>query len=445
MEKRLVKNMRTHKAVITSMLLVLFGSTIFQSCQPVDTSEVIYDLRFNATSFRTTFVTQHQNVTYEGDLFINNNETFTIQDSEFYMKGKITVQDASTLIIRNSEFTAIPIYPTSLDGEIIVLNDQAKLTITDSTLISKNSTRFGSRILVGAHAEVNITHSTLQDLWRIYTEGRDAKIEVNNSTIATGSLYDGSEIAAMGASVTIENSSIDGTDIWSYSMLSIKNSVVGFVSAGDVSDVNILDSEIRIIETYGSIGEVHGTTLIVQDSTVTLRAQFFANSFVQFTSSSVAELEAYGSADIMLIDSYAGTIETYDDATVFVGWHLPLFGLVTMDHTWVPIIQAIIAIIRIILIMIIIAVLVFFFRKRTKQDQRKRARTSEAKSIYRTVVCPSCKKRFPEEHHQCPWCGKILLRCKRCGKHISSLEAERYKNYCIECYRQWLQEKTPFF
>lgn len=197
--------MHTHKVVITSMLLVLFGSTIFQSCQPVDTSAVIYDFRSDATSFGTTFVTQHQNVSYEGNLFINNNETFTIQDSEFYMKGKITILDTSTVIIRNSEFTAI--------------------------------------------------------------------------------------------------------------------------------------------------------TLIV----------------------------------------------------------------------------------------IIIAVLVFFFRKRAKQDQRKRARTSEAKNIYGTVVCPSCKKRFSEEHHQCPWCGKKLLKCKRCGKHISSLEAERYKNYCIECYHQWLQEKTPFF
>jgi len=70
---------------------------------------------------------------------------------------------------------------------------------------------------------------------------------------------------------------------------------------------------------------------------------------------------------------------------------------------------------------------------------------SEAKTSYRTVVCPSCKKMFSEEHHQCPWCGKRLPKCKRCGKHISGLEAEKHKNYCIECYRQWLRERPPFF
>lgn len=69
----------------------------------------------------------------------------------------------------------------------------------------------------------------------------------------------------------------------------------------------------------------------------------------------------------------------------------------------------------------------------------------EAKNIYRTVVCPSCEKMFSEEHHQCPWCGKRLPKCERCGKYISGLEAERHKNYCIECYRQWLRERKPFF
>lgn len=80
-----------------------------------------------------------------------------------------------------------------------------------------------------------------------------------------------------------------------------------------------------------------------------------------------------------------------------------------------------------------------------EQGQGERASGSEATNIYRTVVCPSCEKRFSEEHHQCPWCGKRLPTCERCGKHISGLEAERHKNYCIECYRQWLRERPPFF
>jgi len=444
-----VKNMHTHKVVITSMLLVLFGSTIFQSCQSVDTSAVIYDLRFDATGFGTTFVTQHQNVTYEGDLFVNNNETFAIQDSEFYMKGKITVQDTSTLIIRKSEFTAFPLE----DQRAIVLEDQAELIVENSTLISNKS--FFCEIVVQNDAVLNISHSELQNWWEVGSFD-EAEIHVNNSTFTSGDIYHDSGIGTFGtSSVTVEDSTIDGVWIWDDSTVSIKNSVIGRARVGGVTNVNITDSKIEIINTGVR------ASVIVRNSTVTWRAELsfdssvrfiessvanveaYGNSSVRFTMSSVAKIEAHGNANIMLIDSHAGTIETYDDATVLVGWHLPLSGLVTMDHTWVPIIRAIIIIT---LIAIIIAVLVFFFRKRrAKQDQRKRARTPEAKNIYRTVVCPSCKKRFPEEHNQCPWCGKILLKCKRCGKHISSLEAERYKNYCIECYRQWLQEKTPFF
>jgi hypothetical protein len=38
-----------------------------------------------------------------------------------------------------------------------------------------------------------------------------------------------------------------------------------------------------------------------------------------------------------------------------------------------------------------------------------------------------------------------LPNCDRCGKYISGLIANRYNDYCYECYRKWLRERTPIF
>ena len=56
------------------------------------------------------------------------------------------------------------------------------------------------------------------------------------------------------------------------------------------------------------------------------------------------------------------------EAKVFVDWHLPLFGLVTIHYTWVSIIQTIIIAT---IVAIIIATLVFLYRKRASRVQRE--------------------------------------------------------------------------
>lgn len=370
--------MHTQRVVMTSMFLVLFGSTIFQSCQSAGKSEAIYDMQFDAISFGTTIATQHQNVTYEGDLFVNNNETFTIQDSEFHLiLGKIIVQDTSTLIIQNSTFSGIP--PEG--SESIVLEDQAKLIVENATMISG----FRCKIVVRNHADLCINRSALQKTWEVLSFD-EAEIHVNNSTITAGDIYHNSGIGTYGTiSVTIENSDIDGVWVWGNSTVSIKNSVIGLVRAGGVTDVNITDSKIRTIDTGGWSREFRAPSIIVQNSTVTWGAQLSFDSSVRFTKSSVGNIEAHGNASIMLIDCHAGRIETHDDATVFVGRHLPLFGLVTMHYTLVPIIQTIITIT---VIVTIITVSVFLFRKRARHRQREPTGASEAKKIYLTIVYP---------------------------------------------------------
>jgi len=354
--------MYTQRIVVTFVLLVLFGGTIIESSQSVTASVAIHDMKLEPMSFSTSVASQYQNITYEGDLLVSNNETFSIQDSEFCMIGNITVQDTSTLIIQNSKFT--------LHSPSIVLQHQAKLIITNATVISRNPYNYWGGIVVHDDSEANISYSTFQEWWE-FQASDNSKIHVNNSTITSGDYYHPSGIGTHGtSSVVIENSTIDGVFIWNNSTASIKNSNVGLVRAGGMTNVNITDSEIGAIEAYDGGWEEFAPTFIIQDSTVTWRANFLGNSSSRFTSSSVAEVIARGNANILLIDSYAGSIETHDDATVSVGWHLPLFGLVTMHYTWVPIVQMIIVIA---IIVVIITVLVFLYRKRARQIQREHA------------------------------------------------------------------------
>lgn len=346
--------MRSQRVVATFILLVLFGGTNFGSCQSVTANVAVHDAKLEVVVFSTSVTNQYPNVTYEGELLVGDNETFTIQDLEFYMIGKITVQDTSTLIIQNSKFT--------LHGTSIVLEHQAKLIMTNATVISKNPDNYWCGIVVQDDSEANISYSTFQEWWEVQASD-NSKIHVDNSTITIGDIHLGSGIGTSGtSSLTVENSDIDGVWIWNNSTVSINNSVVGLVRTGGATNVNITDSEIRTIETMGS------PTFVVQRTRVTGRAVLSYDSSARFTRSSVAKIEAHVNANVMLIDSYAGRIETHDNAKVFVGWHLPLFGLVTMHYTWVPIIQTVVIAT---IIAIIITVLVFLYRKRARRVQRE--------------------------------------------------------------------------
>jgi hypothetical protein len=121
---------------------------------------VIRDLQLDATVFSTNVTIQYQNITYDEDLLVHNNQTFTIENSEFLItNGTITVEDTSTLIIRNSKFTTNPSW--NAEGKSIVLMNQANLIIMNTTVIFIHPQGdFNCEILVQNDAEANITHST---------------------------------------------------------------------------------------------------------------------------------------------------------------------------------------------------------------------------------------------------------------------------------------------
>lgn len=65
------------------------------------------------------------------------------------------------------------------------------------------------------------------------------------------------------------------------------------------------------------------------------------------------------------------------------------------------------------IVMVILIVVGIYFGRSLGIDKgleikRKLARASKAGKIFRTIVCPSCKKQISEEYNQCPWCGSRL-------------------------------------
>lgn len=330
--------------IVTLILMVFTGSTIFHFC-PTSTNAVIRGKRFDAMEFATNIAYQYQNVTYEGNLLISNNQTFTIQNSEFLMKGTITVEDTSTLIIRNSKFTTVPSRDSPLGRGSIVLLSKANLIVTNATVIFKHPDNFACEILAYNDAKVNMTHSTFQK--RGYVTAHDnSRVHVNNSTMHAKWDYCGI-VTSEDSTAVIETSVMDGVFVWDNSTVSIKDSVVRLVRTGGVTTIDIETSEVDQIETFTPMDEPHAPTIHVEDSTV--------------------KRVRVRNASVLLVDTNVGSIVAQGNATVIVGWNLLLLGLVKMPYTWVPYVQ--LTIVVVIGVIIVIVLLVLLRKKaRTKVD-----------------------------------------------------------------------------
>jgi hypothetical protein len=348
----------SQKAIVARILLVLFCSTIFQSCQPTNAGVVIHGMQLDATVFSTNVTTQYQNITYDEDLLVHNNQTFTIENSEFLMNGTITVEDTSTLIIRNSNFTTIPDPATTTGDASIILVDQSNLIIIKTTAIFIHPYGdFNCKIFVRDDAKANITHSTLQNL--VYVRGSEnSVIHVNNSTIVANAFWTKSGVATSDNSTAeIEKSIMEGAFIWDNSTASIKNSVVELLGTGsdppDKTTINVVASKIDQLEAFGA------TKICVEDSTVT-------------------HMNAHSNAEILFVDCHVGRFETHGNPKVVVGWNLPLFGLVKMPHTWIPYVQVTIVVAIGATIFIVLRLLL---RRRARIQEAERGREEKAQRI----------------------------------------------------------------
>jgi hypothetical protein len=347
----------SQKAIVARILLVLFCSTIFQSCQPTNAGLVIRDVQLDATVFSTNVTIQYQNITYDEDLLVHNNQTFTIENSEFFItNGTITVEDTSTLIIRNSKFTTNPSW--NARGESIVLMNQANLIIMNTTVIFIHPQGdVNCEILVQNDAKANITNSTFQNL--VYVRGREnSVIHVNNSTIGSKAFWTDSGVATYdNATAEIDNSNITFTVVGENSTASIKNSVVELLKTWqdppDKTTINVAASKIDQLEAFGS------TKICVEDSTVT-------------------HMNAHSNAEILFVDCHVGRFETHGNPKVIVGWNLPLFGLVKMPHTWIPYVQVTIVVA---IGATIFMALRFLLRRRARIQETEKEREEKAQRV----------------------------------------------------------------
>jgi len=343
--------------MILSLTLPLRQTIVF--------SPTIHDTRFDTLIFLTSIPNSYQNVTYEGDLIVENNQTFTIQDSEFNMIGKIIVKDTSTLIIRNSKFIAIPPW----DGDSIVMLDNSNLIITNTTVIFKHPGGFDVHISLQHNAKANITYSTFKNHGYILAYN-NATIYVSNSTITLGTKstkYSGVSTFDF-STAEIENSTVDGVFIWDNSTVSLKNSIVKLLRTTweqDRTTVNLMNSEIYRIETYG------GTVILRVDDSEVTSVNFLGNCSALFMDSSVEKMSARGNTRVLLLKTSYGDIETYDNATVLVGWHIPLFGLITIPYTWVPIFQGLLFLIITAVIIVTLVIIIKEWKKGMPQVEKK--------------------------------------------------------------------------
>lgn len=348
--------MKTLSHLIIFMLLVICGIMMFNVPSPL-----VATLTNNSVS--VTYFYSHIN--HEGDINVSDCETFTIQDCEFNITGKIIVQDNATLIVKNARFVTTPSLWS--DGTSLIVKNHAGLLVVNSTIVFHHPRGCNCQIILQNEAKVNITESMLIGHGDIVARD-NSTIKIYNSNITIGfSSYDFSGVVTFDNSVAeVEDSTIDGVFIWDKSAASIKDSVAKLIRTGwketDETVINITNSRIDSISVQGGTPLFHIIRSSISDG------YFHCNTSAWFIDSSTRTLRATGNAMIWLIGSSAGSISTNNNAKVFVGWNLPLFGPVTVSHTWIPTMQ--------ILFMISISVVIgvsyiVYSRKKKQWDENK--------------------------------------------------------------------------
>jgi hypothetical protein len=187
---------------------------------------------------------------------------------------------------------------------------------------------------------------------------------VNNSTIkknatTTDYLHLSGVVTFDDSSAEVKNSTLDGLFVWSNSTASASGSIISLLRFGsleesDKTTVNVTNSKITYIETFGGAPTLYVEDSIIGDTHLNDRAS------ASITNTSVDAMSAYNNAFAMLIDSSAGRIVTYDNATVLIGWQLPLFGVVTLPYGLIPIVQWSLVVI----VIVIVAIALLVWRRR---------------------------------------------------------------------------------
>jgi hypothetical protein len=308
----------------------------------------------------------------DGDINVTDHETLTIQDQKYNLTGRIIAEDHATVVVRNSELT---LSPSDGSGIALVLKEEARLTVVNSTIIFARQVYGDCQIIVQDEAEADFTHVSVTG-WGFVVERDSSLASVENSTVGDGvqGLHSPG-IATYGSSrVEVENSTVDGVYVWENSTSLVKDSRVGVVrtswaeSGGTM--INISDSRIGSVETFLSSETLPGTAdIYVTDSRIEYALYVHGNSTVWIESSSIAMVRATGNATVWLIASSVDDVSLEGSAEVLLGLNLPLFGLVGVPYSLIPIIQ--VACILIIVAGIAAMSYGVYLRKRVKEEQAR--------------------------------------------------------------------------
>ena len=259
----------------------------------------------------------------EGDINVSGHDTLLMLDQEYNLTTRINAEDDAVIVVRNAKLT---LSPSDGTGISFVLKGQSHLLVNNST-INFTSLTFGDcQIVLQDEAEANLTTTTLAG-WG-YVTGRDASaVYVENSNISGGVGLHSPGVAAFGKStVKVTDSSVDGVYVWDNSTASIRRSDVGIVRTAYAESgktvINIMDSTLNTVETFLYSGIPAGTAVI------------------NITNSTVAVVSATGNTTVWLLESSINQINLDGEARVILGWNTPLFGLVWVPYSLIPIMQA---------------------------------------------------------------------------------------------------------
>jgi hypothetical protein len=381
---------------VAVLSIIIFATLALSSCYGTSISNM-NDLRFKQAVIPAKSVNVlYQSLMHEGDLIVSGNEKLTIENCEYQLIGNIIVKDDATLTIKDVIFnqTTNQYLPGSITSDIdanIVVGNRSSLFLINTTLmIPQNVT---SRILVQNEGKMYATDSKIENfehdvsIWAIDS----SLLYIQNSIMRRAKENVGYRTAEMAvivctdySEVHIENVTFDRTTVYQRSKVFIQRSTLK-------DALRIFDSP--TVQVTGSIiyGYVtaEGNPILYVRSSIIGYGNSTTNPSISASESTTSadiwlihvnldEVIAGGSSKVRLIDSSVKNLYLYDNAELFVGWDLPIFGPVAFT----PQVAFAIQLIALNLLAVTIIIVVFVVLRKL----RKR-RLNEPKLLSSAVKC----------------------------------------------------------
>jgi hypothetical protein len=346
---------------------------------------------FSANVEGNTRMGLHQNLVLEGDIVVENG-TYLVENISLNVTGEIIARNEATVMIRNAT-----LFVTTQDQtyyrDAIVLMNRSKLIVENATIFLKSTNIIeSSYITVADEATANITNSKLHGI--AFIIGRqNSRTYVNRSILKGPSPIDlriFSVVTNDNSTATIQDSELDAARAGDNSSVSVFNSVIETrgVSASGNGLIEIENSKIgtaqflwdnstlRILNSTADVISFSGSVLYVANSRIRWDVLAYRNSTTWLMSTSVRRVQAYAQSQIWLINSWTEEVNTFDEGKVFVGWQLPVFGVVAVPHNWLPILQGIAFLAALIAVIAMLVVLNRRWKRRQEQKSKQQSQVS---------------------------------------------------------------------